>query len=170
MYLTEEADLLVWHIDISAVIKVHFQLLLLIYTYCYLSMFHWPWQEISIMWYSHNLHTLFSKSLYSSIHWQYTLGKLLLFTQYALACAHKQTKDYVYILLQSRWWWVMWLVLGGRLWSTCTFQQQSKGSWWDLVWIVIIHTRNAFIYNSMLHISFQWKCNWFEDIFLISSI
>ena len=29
----------------------------------------------------------------------------------------------------SRWQRVIWLVLGGRLWSTCTFLQELKGSW-----------------------------------------
>ena len=29
----------------------------------------------------------------------------------------------------SRWRWVIWSVLGGRLWSKRTFQQELKGSW-----------------------------------------
>jgi hypothetical protein len=29
----------------------------------------------------------------------------------------------------SRWGRAIWLVLGGRLWSACTFQQELKGSW-----------------------------------------
>ena len=36
--------------------------------------------------------------------------------------------------LSGSWWWQMTLLaLGGRLWSTHTFQQESKGSRWDLV-------------------------------------
>ena len=23
----------------------------------------------------------------------------------------------------------------GKLWSTCTFQQELKRNWWDLIWI-----------------------------------
>ena len=41
------------------------------------------------------------------------------------------------IYIHRQFWQVIWLVLGGRLWSTHTFQWGLKGSWWDLVWIVI---------------------------------
>ena len=29
---------------------------------------------------------------------------------------------------------------GVRLWSTCKFQQQLKGSWWDFAWIAAGYT------------------------------
>ena len=45
-------------------------------------------------------------------------------------CLEDRTNWYA----SSRWWQVMWLVLGGKFWRTHTFQQELKGSWWDYVW------------------------------------
>ena len=46
---------------------------------------------------------------------------------------------------------VIWLVLRGWIWTTLTFPQELKGSWWDLLWIATIHSNGPTI-SSFTHI------------------
>ena len=52
---------------------------------------------------------------------------------------------------------VMWLVLGGTLWSTRTFQQELKESWWNLIWIATGRSKNISTSQSLLSIRKEKK-------------